>query len=231
MKAYKNKKYQRLILCILGLIDAILIYFPHYALTDEHTKLNCVVFFILAVGLLWLPTDSRGALFVIDIFYEIGLVLLVVFIATVLSLHMWSVYLSIILILGTWVGMILFKNGPLVTKNRQLLVIRLVVMLIFALLAYLSGFLALLMTSPVGFMASGYTIYIGMTLFVYYLVLAASIWQKWFKGSIAWIMIMIAIILHMFFAYGISPETMLIPGICEVIVVLLVLRMNMLLKK
>lgn len=231
MKIFKNIQNQKIIISLLALLTAALIYFPHYALTDTHTKLNGSIFLILAVILVWVPTENMGALFAVDIFLEIGLILLFVFIATITSLHSWLIYGLIILILATWVEIVLLKNQPLVANNRQLSAIRLMIMLIFAILGYLSGFMALLMTSPVGLMTSGFVVYIGIGLFLYYLVLSASLWQNWFKGNIAWVMIIIAIILHMFFAYGISPETMLIPGICEVIVVVLVLRMNMLLKK
>lgn len=231
MKVFKKVRNQKLILSLLVLVSAALIYFPHYALTDDHTKLNCSVFLILGIILLWMPTENMSALFAVDIFFEIGLVLLIIFIATITSLHSWLSYILTLLILGAWIGMVLLKNRPLAIKNIQLTAIRLIVMFIFAILAYLSGFVALLMTNPVGLVISGITIYVGIGLFIYYLILAASIWQNWFRGSIAWVMISIAIVFHMFFAYGISPETMLIPGICEVIAVFLVLRMNTLLEK
>lgn len=231
MKVFKRLRNQKIIISLLAVLTAALIYFPHYRFTDEHTKLNCSIFLILAIFLLWMPTENMGALFAVDIFFEIGLVLLIAFITTVTSLQLWTIDLLIILILLIWIGMVLLKNGPLTAKNRQLIAIRLIIMLIFAILAYLSGFMALIMSSPIGLMASGITIYIGIGLFIYYLILAGSIWQSWFKGSIAWIMIIVAIIFHMFFAYNISPEIMLIPGICEVIIVLLILRMNTLLEK
>ncbi|QNQ84203.1 hypothetical protein FP435_07120 [Lactobacillus sp. PV037] len=231
MKFLNTVSKQKIVASLLGIVTAALIYFPHYALTDNHTKLNCSVFLILGIVLLWVPTESLAALFAVDLFFEIGLVLLLVFISTITSLHTWPIYLLIILILAVWIGMVLLKNQSLTSKNRQVVAIRLISMLIFAILAYLSGFYALLMASPVGLMVSGITIYIGIGLFIYYLILAASIWQNWFKGSISWVMIIIAIVFHMFFAYNLSPETMLIPGICEVIIVLLLLRMNMLLEK
>ncbi|QNQ81752.1 hypothetical protein [Lactobacillus sp. PV012] len=231
MKFLNTVSKQKIVASLLGIVTAALIYFPYYALTDNHTKLNCSVFLILGIVLLWVPTESLAALFAVDLFFEIGLVLLLVFISTITSLHAWPIYLLIILILAVWIGMVLLKNQSLTSKNRQVVAIRLISMLIFAILAYLSGFYALLMASPVGLMVSGITIYIGIGLFIYYLILAASIWQNWFKGSISWVMIIIAIVFHMFFAYNLSPETMLIPGICEVIIVLLLLRMNMLLEK
>lgn len=231
MKIFQKLQNQKIIISLLALLTAAFIYFPHYPLTDEHTKLNCSVFLILAIILLWVPTENMAALFAVDIFFEIGLVLLLVFIATITSLHSWMIYLLILLIFSIWVGIVLLKNSPLTARNRQLTAIRLIIMLIFAILAYLSGFMALIMTNPIGLMTSKITIGIGIGLFIYYLVLAGSIWQNWFKGIISWVMIVIVIIFHMIFAYNIFPETMLVPGICEVIIVILVLRMNRLLEK
>lgn len=231
MKEIINTKWQRLLLTVLSLIDAALIYFPKYALVDYHTKLNCAVFLILGAILIWLPTETASSNFAINLFYEIGLVLLVVFAASVISLRSWPVYLLIILILLTWVGMVLLKNQLSASDSKELKVIRLVMMFIFAILAYLSGFIALIMTSPIGFVEHQGLIYLGIGLFIYYLVLSGSIWQKWFKGWISWVMILIAVILHTLFALSMSIVASYIPLACEVILLVLVFRLNMLLKK
>lgn len=231
MDKIKNTKWQRLILTILSLVDAALIYFPNYALVSQHAKLNCAVFLILAAVLIWLPTETASSIFAINLFYEIGLVLLLVFFASVTSLQNWSVYLLIILVLFTWVGIVLLKNRLIKHQTRELKIIKLVMMLIFAILAYLSGFVAMLMTSPIGFIEHSGLVYLGIALFIYYLILAGSIWQKWFRGWISWVMILAAVVLHTIFAVSIAVVAVYIPLICEIILLILTLRMNLILKQ
>lgn len=231
MEKIKNIKWQLLILTILSLVDAALIYFPRYTLVSQHTKLDCAVFLILAAILVWLPTETASSIFAINLFYEIGLILLLVFFASVISLQHWSVYLLVALILLTWVGIILLKNRSIEHQTGELKIIRLVMMLIFAILAYLSGFIAMLMTSPIGFIEHGNLVYLGIGLFIYYLILAGSIWQKWFKGWISWGMILVAVIGHTIFAISIAVVAVYIPLACEIILLILNLRMNLILKK
>lgn len=231
MEKIKNTKWQCLILTILSLIDAALIYFPNYTLVSQHTKLNCAVFLILAAILIWLPTETASSIFAVNLFYEIGLVLLLVFFVSVTSVNSWLVYLLIILILLTWIGIVLLKNRLVKHQTRELKIIRLVMMLIFAILAYLSGFVAMLMTSPLGFMVHGSLVYLGIALFIYYLILSGSIWQRWFKGWISWVMILIAVIFHTIFAISMAVVAVYIPLICEIILLILTLRMNLIFKK
>ncbi|MBP2057400.1 hypothetical protein J2Z60_000564 [Lactobacillus colini] len=231
MKTIKDTKWQRIILTLLSLIDAGLIYYPKYALVSDHTKLNCAVFLILAAVLIWLPTETASSIFAINFFYEIGLVLLLVFFASAVSLNGWLIYVLLILVLLTWLGIILLKNRLVEGQTTRLKLIRLAMMLVFAILAYLSGFIAMLMISPLGFIEYRVLIYLGAGLFVYYLVLAGSIWQKWFKGWISWGMILIAVIFHTIFAFSLSIVVVYIPLVCEVILLILVFSMNLNFKK
>lgn len=231
MQDIKDTKWQRLLLTVLSLVSAALIYFPKYALVDSHTQLNCGVFLVLGAVLIWLPTETASSIFAINLFYEIGLVLLLVFSVSAISLRTWPIYLLIILTLLTWVGIVLLKNHQSNADSKELKVIKLGMMFIFAILAYLSGFIAILMTSPIGFVEHQGLIYLGIGLFIYYLILAGSIWQSWFKGVISWVMILIAVILHTIFALSMSIVASYIPLICEVLLLILTLRLNMILKR
>ncbi|MBD5430639.1 hypothetical protein [Lactobacillus sp.] len=231
MERIKDTKLQRIILTILALIDAALVYFPNYALVSQHTKLDCAVFLILAAILIWLPAETASSIFAINLFYEIGLVLLLVFFVSVTSLNDWPVYLLIILVLLTWIGIVLLKNHLVKDYSGRIKIIRLIMMLIFAILAYLSGFIAMLMTSPIGFIEHSGLIYVGIALFIYYLILSGSIWQKWFKGWISWVMILVAVVFHTIFAISMAIVAVYIPLACEIILLILVFRMNMILKK
>lgn len=231
MKDIKDTKWQRLLLTILSLVSAALIYFPKYALVDSHTQLNCGVFLVLGAVLIWLPTETASSIFAINLFYEIGLVLLLVFSASAISMRTWPIYLLIVLALLTWVGIVLLKNYQSNANSKELKIIRLAMMFIFAILAYLSGFIAMIMTSPIGFVEHQGLIYLGIGLFIYYLILAGSIWQKWFKGIISWVMILVAVILHTIFALSMSVVASYIPLICEVLLLILTLRLNMILKR
>lgn len=202
----------KIALSLLGIIDAILVYVPNYAVVDQGLKGRCAIFFIIAVVLLWLPMELKSSIFALNFYYELGLILIIVFFMTNQMAMKFTVGLVIVLLLLTWIGMVVFKNNIVMKKqNNELLIIRLVMMLVLAYLAYISGFAALMGAEVFTIQRQTWLLILGFLLCVYYLVLAGSIWQPWFRRWTSWIMVLIALLLHVVFASATSLNIIFLP--------------------
>ena len=145
MKKLTKDIWIKIALSLLGVLAAILVYVPNYALVDQGLKGRCAIFFIVAIVLLWLPMELKSSIFALNFYYELGLILIIVFFMTNQMAMNFTIGLVIALLLLTWVGMVIFKNNLVMKhKNSELLIIRLVMMLVLAYLAYISGFAALM---------------------------------------------------------------------------------------
>lgn len=232
MKKLNQNTWIKIVLSILGILDAILIYVPSYAAVDQGLKGRCAIFFIIAVVLLWLPMELKSSIFALNFYYELGLILIIVFFMTNQMAMQFFIGLVIALLLLTWIGMVIFKNNLVMKeKNSELLIIRLVMMLVLAYLAYISGFAALMGAEIFTVQGQAWLLALGFLLCVYYLVFAGSIWQPWFRRWISWIMLVVAIVLHMIFASATSLNFIFLPAIGELIMLILVWRSNRILMK
>lgn len=227
MKKLTKDIWIKIALSVLGVLAAILGYVPNYALVDQGLKGRCAIFFIVAIVLLWLPMELKSSIFALNFYYELGLILIIVFFMTNQMAMKFTIGLVIALLLLTWVGMVIFKNNLVMKyKNSELLIIRLVMMLVLAYLAYISGFAALMGAEIFTVQGQTWLLVLGFLLCVYYLVLAGSIWQPWFRRWTSWIMVLVAIVLHMVFASATSLNIIFLPLIGEVILLILVWRSN-----
>ena len=216
MKKLTKDMWIKIALSLLGVLAAILVYVPNYALVDQGLKGRCTIFFIIAIVLLWLPMELKSSIFALNFYYELG----------------FTIGLVIALLLLTWIGMVIFKNNLVMKqKNSELLIIRLVMMLVLAYLAYISGFAALMGAEIFTVQGQTWLLILGFVLCVYYLVLAGSIWQPWFRRWTSWIMILVAFVLHMLFASATSLNIIFLPLIGEAILLILVWRSNRILMK
>ena len=66
----------------LSILDALLVYLPNYAAVDQGLKGRCAIFFIIAVVLLWLPMELKSSIFALNFYYELGLILIIIFLMT-----------------------------------------------------------------------------------------------------------------------------------------------------
>lgn len=227
MKKISQNTWIKIALSILGILDALLVYLPNYAAVDQGLKGRCAIFFIIAVVLLWLPMELKSSIFALNFYYELGLILIIIFLMTNQMAMKFTIGLVLALLLLTWIGMVIFKNNLVMKyKDRELLIIRLVMMLVLAYLAYISGFAALMGAEIFTVQGQTWLLVLGFLLCVYYLVLAGSIWQPWFKRWTSWIMVLVAIVLHMVFASATSLNIIFLPLIGEVILLILVWRSN-----
>ena len=233
MKKLTKDIWIKIALSLLGVLAATLVYVPNYALVDQGLKYRCTIFFIVAIVLLWLPMELRSSIFALNFYYELGLILIIVFFMTNQMAMNFTIGLVIALLLLTWIGMVIFKNNLVMKqKNSELLIIRLVMMLVLAYLAYISGFAALMGAEIFTVQGQTWLLILGFVLCVYYLVLAGSIWQPWFRRWTSWIMILVAVFLHMLFASATSLNIIFLPLIGEVILLILVWRsIRILMKK
>lgn len=167
-----------------------------------------------------------------NFYYELGLILIIVFLMTNQMAMNFVIGLVIAFLLLTWIGMVIFKNNLVMKqKNSELLIIRLVMMLALAYLAYISGFAALMGAEIFTVQGQTWLLILGFLLCVYYLVLAGSIWQPWFRRWTSWIMILAAVVLHMIFASATSLNIIFLPIIGEIIMLISVWRSNRILMK
>ena len=227
MKKISQNTWIKIALSILGILDALLVYLPNYAADDQGLKGRCAIFFIIAVVLLWLPMELKSSIFALNFYYELGLILIIIFLMTNQMAMKFTIGLVLALLLLTWIGMVIFKNNLVMKyKDRELLIIRLVMMLVLAYLAYISGFAALMGAEIFTVQGQTWLLVLGFLLCVYYLVLAGSIWQPWFRRWTSWIMVLVAIVLHMVFASATSLNIIFLPLIGEVILLILVWRSN-----
>lgn len=227
MKKISQNTWIKIALSILGILDALLVYLPNYAAVDQGLKGRCAIFFIIAVVLLWLPMELKSSIFALNFYYELGLILIIIFLMTNQMAMKFTIGLVLALLLLTWIGMVIFKNNLVMKyKDRELLIIRLVMMLVLAYLAYISGFAALMGAEIFTVQGQTWLLVLGFLLCVYYLVLASSIWQPWFRRWTSWIMVLVAIVLHMVFASATSLNIIFLPLIGEVILLILVWRSN-----
>ena len=227
MKKISQNTWIKIALSILGILDALLVYLPNYAAVDQGLKGRCAIFFIIAVVLLWLPMELKSSIFALNFYYELGLILIIVFFMTNQMAMKFTIGLVLALLLLTWIGMVIFKNNLVMKyKDRELLIIRLVMMLVLAYLAYISGFATLMGAEIFTVQGQTWLLVLGFLLCVYYLVLAGSIWQPWFRRWTSWIMVLVAIVLHMVFASATSLNIIFLPLIGEVILLILVWRSN-----
>ncbi|WP_347283793.1 hypothetical protein [Lactobacillus taiwanensis] len=227
MKKISQNTWMKIALSILGILDALLVYLPNYAAVDQGLKGRCAIFFIIAVVLLWLPMELKSSIFALNFYYELGLILIIIFLMTNQMAMKFTIGLVLALLLLTWIGMVIFKNNLVMKyKDRELLIIRLVMMLVLAYLAYISGFAALMGAEIFTVQGQTWLLVLGFLLCVYYLVLAGSIWQPWFRRWTSWIMVLVAIVLHMVFASATSLNIIFLPLIGEVILLILVWRSN-----
>ncbi len=232
MKKLTKDIWIKIALSFLGILAAILVYVPNYSLVDQGLKGRCSIFFIVAIVLLWLPMELKSSIFALNFYYELGLILIVVFFMTNQMAMNFTIGLVIALLLLAWIGMVIFKNNLVMKqKNSELLIIRLVMMLVLAYLAYISGFAALMGAEIFTVQGQTWLLILGFVLCVYYLVLAGSIWQSWFRRWTSWIMILVAVVLHMLFASATSLNIIFLPLIGEVILLILVWRSNRILMK
>ena len=232
MKKLTKDIWIKIALSLLGVLAATLVYVPNYALVDQGLKDRCTIFFIVAIVLLWLPMELRSSIFALNFYYELGLILIIVFFMTNQMAMNFTIGRVMALLLLTWIGMVIFKNNLVMKqKNSELLIIRLVMMLILAYLAYISGFAALMGAEIFTVQGQTWLLILGFVLCVYYLVLAGSIWQPWFRRWTSWIMILVAVVLHMLFASATSLNIIFLPLIGEVILLILVWRSNRILMK
>ena len=231
MKKLTKDIWIKIALSLLGVLAAILVYVPNYALVDQGLKGRCAIFFIIAIVLLWLPMELKSSIFALNFYYELGLILIIVFFMTNQMAMNFTIGLVIALLLLTWIGMVIFKNNLVMKqKNSELLIIRLVMMLVLAYLAYISGFAALMGAEIFTVQGQTWLLILGFVLCVYYLVLG-SIWQPWFRRWTSWIMILVAVVLHMLFASATSLNIIFLPLIGEVILLILAWRSNRILMK
>lgn len=229
MKNFSQNTWIKIALSILGVLAAILVYVPNYAAVDQGLKGRCAIFFIIAVVLLWLPMELKSSIFALNFYYELGLILIIVFLMTNQMAMNFVIGLVIAFLLLTWIGMVIFKNNLVMKqKNSELLIIRLVMMLA---LAYISGFAALMGAEIFTVQGQTWLLILGFLLCVYYLVLAGSIWQPWFRRWTSWIMILAAVVLHMIFASATSLNIIFLPIIGEIIMLISVWRSNRILMK
>lgn len=227
MKKISQNIWIKIALSILGILDALLVYLPNYAAVDQGLKGRCAIFFIIAVVLLWLPMELKSSIFALNFYYELGLILIIVFLMTNQMAMKFTIGLVLALLLLTWIGMVIFKNNLVMKyKDRELLIIRLVMMLVLAYLAYVSGFAALMGAEIFTVQGQTWLLVLGFLLCVYYLVLAGSIWQPWFRRWTSWIMVLVAVVLHIVFASATSLNIIFLPLIGEVILLILVWRSN-----
>ena len=227
MKKISQNTWIKIALSILGILDALFVYLPNYAAVDQGLKGRCAIFFISAVVLLWLPMELKSSIFALNFYYELGLILIIIFLMTNQMAMKFTIGLVLALLLLTWIGMVIFKNNLVMKyKDRELLIIRLVMMLVLAYLAYISGFAALMGAEIFTVQGQTWLLVLGFLLCVYYLVLAGSIWQPWFRRWTSWIMVLVAIVLHMVFASATSLNIIFLPLIGEVILLILVWRSN-----
>ncbi|OYR87792.1 hypothetical protein [Lactobacillus taiwanensis] len=227
MKKISQNTWIKIALSILEILDALLVYLPNYAAVDQGLKGRCAIFFIIAVVLLWLPMELKSSIFALNFYYELGLILIIIFLMTNQMAMKFTIGLVLALLLLTWIGMVIFKNNLVMKyKDRELLIIRLVMMLVLAYLAYISGFAALMGAEIFTVQGQTWLLVLGFLLCVYYLVLAGSIWQPWFRRWTSWIMVLVAIVLHMVFASATSLNIIFLPLIGEVILLILVWRSN-----
>ncbi|WP_279021906.1 hypothetical protein [Lactobacillus taiwanensis] len=227
MKKISQNTWIKIALSILGILDALFVYLPNYAAVDQGLKGRCAIFFIIAVVLLWLPMELKSSIFALNFYYELGLILIIIFLMTNQMAMKFTIGLVLALLLLTWIGMVIFKNNLVMKyKDRELLIIRLVMMLVLAYLAYISGFAALMGAEIFTVQGQTWLLVLGFLLCVYYLVLAGSIWQPWFRRWTSWIMVLVAIVLHMVFASATSLNIIFLPLIGEVILLILVWRSN-----
>ncbi|MCR1915830.1 hypothetical protein [Lactobacillus taiwanensis] len=227
MKKISQNTWIKIALSILGILDALLVYLPNYAAVDQGLKGRCAIFFIISVVLLWLPMELKSSIFALNFYYELGLILIIIFLMTNQMAMKFTIGLVLALLLLTWIGMVIFKNNLVMKyKDRELLIIRLVMMLVLAYLAYISGFAALMGAEIFTVQGQTWLLVLGFLLCVYYLVLAGSIWQPWFRRWTSWIMVLVAIVLHMVFASATSLNIIFLPLIGEVILLILVWRSN-----
>lgn len=227
MKKISQNTWIKIALSILGILDALLVYLPNYAAVDQGLKGRCAIFFIIAVVLLWLPMELKSSIFALNFYYELGLILIIIFLMTNQMAMKFTIGLVLALLLLTWIGMVIFKNNLVMKyKDRELLIIRLVMMLVLAYLAYISGFAALMGAEIFTVQGQTWLLVLGFLLCIYYLVLAGSIWQPWFRRWTSWIMVLVAIVLHMVFASATSLNIIFLPLIGEVILLILVWRSN-----
>ncbi|OYR99568.1 hypothetical protein CBF68_03130 [Lactobacillus taiwanensis] len=227
MKKISQNTWIKIALSILGILDALFVYLPNYAAVDQGLKGRCAIFFIIAVVLLWLPMELKSSIFALNFYYELGLILIIIFLMTNQMAMKFTIGLVLALLLLTWIGMVIFKNNLVMKyKDRELLIIRLVMMLVLAYLAYISGFAALMGAEIFTVQGQTWLLVLGFLLCVYYLVLAGSIWQPWFRRWTSWIMVLVAIVLHMVFASATSLNIIFLRLIGEVILLILVWRSN-----
>lgn len=227
MKKISQNTWIKIALSILGILDALLVYLPNYAAVDQGLKGRCAIFFIIAVVLLWLPMELKSSIFALNFYYELGLILIIIFLMTNQMAMKFTIGLVLALLLLTWIGMVIFKNNLVMKyKDRELLIIRLVMMFVLAYLAYISGFATLMGAEIFTVQGQTWLLVLGFLLCVYYLVLAGSIWQPWFRRWTSWIMVLVAIVLHMVFASATSLNIIFLPLIGEVILLILVWRSN-----
>ncbi len=230
MKKLTKDIWIKIALSLLGVLAAILVYVPNYALVDQGLKGRCAIFFIIAIVLLWLPMELKSSIFALNFYYELGLILIIVFFMT--NQMAMNFTIGLVIALLTWIGMVIFKNNLVMKqKNSELLIIRLVMMLVLAYLAYISGFAALMGAEIFTVQGQTWLLILGFVLCVYYLVLAGSIWQPWFRRWTSWIMILVAVVLHMLFASATSLNIIFLPLIGEVILLILAWRSNRILMK
>ena len=171
--------------------------------------------------------ELKSSIFALNFYYELGLILIIIFLMTNQMAMKFTIGLVLALLLLTWIGMVIFKNNLVMKyKDRELLIIRLVMMLVLAYLAYISGFAALMGAEIFTVQGQTWLLVLGFLLCVYYLVLAGSIWQPWFRRWTSWIMVLVAIVLHMVFASATSLNIIFLPLIGEVILLILVWRSN-----
>ena len=82
MKKLTKDMWIKIALSLLGVLAAILVYVPNYALVDQGLKGRCTIFFIIAIVLLWLPMELKSSIFALNFYYELGLILIIVFFMT-----------------------------------------------------------------------------------------------------------------------------------------------------
>ena len=129
MKKLTKDIWIKIALSLIGVLAATLVYVPNYALVDQGLKGRCAIFFIIAIVLLWLPMELKSSIFALNFYYELGLILIIVFFMTNQMAMNFTIGLVIALLLLTWIGMVIFKNNLVMKqKNSELLIIRLVMM-------------------------------------------------------------------------------------------------------
>lgn len=102
MKKFSQNTWIKIALSILGVLAAILVYVPNYAAVDQGLKGRCA---IIAVVLLWLPMELKSSIFALNFYYELGLILIIVFLMTNQMAMNFTIGLVLALLLLTWIGM------------------------------------------------------------------------------------------------------------------------------